>query len=324
MANRVKASAPEWGKPVFRVGLVNNMSEAAFEETHREFTRLVHAGAGAHEVELRYYRIPTVARRPVVAGPVAHVYQDLEDLYRCPPDTLVVTGTEPLKNELTDEQYWEDLAGLLHWAEVTVPSSLLSCLSAHGALRALDHADRVPLSVKRSGVFPQAVNQAHPLGHGLGAVAAFPHSRWNTVPGEVVRSLGYDVVVGTTGEEWTVAARERAGRLLVLVQGHPEYEPTMLLREYRRDVRRWAGGSMSAPPHFPGRYVDREGEQMLRAWSASAESLTRAEWSRAFPFDAIANHVVPCWTDAAVRLFGNWLEDASSRARPLILGRARA
>ena len=68
--------------------------------------------------------------------------------------------------ELTDERYWADLATLLNWAEATVPSTWLSCLAAHGALRALDQTDRVRLSVKRSGVFPQPVNQSHPLGSG--------------------------------------------------------------------------------------------------------------------------------------------------------------
>jgi homoserine O-succinyltransferase len=162
------------------------------------------------------------------------------------------------------------------------------------------------------------------LGRGLGAVAAFPHSRWNMVPGDVVRSLGYDVVVGTTEEEWTVAARERAGRMLMLVQGHPEYEPTMLLREYRRDMRRWAEGVMLAPPEFPSNYVDPGGEEVLAAWSALAECLAPAAWSQAFPGDTLADHVVSDWRDAAVRLFGNWLEDARARARPLVAGGACA
>ena len=39
---------------------MNNMPEAAFEETHREFTRLVHASSKAQEVELRCYRMPAV------------------------------------------------------------------------------------------------------------------------------------------------------------------------------------------------------------------------------------------------------------------------
>ena len=139
-----------------------------------------------------------------------------------------------------------------------------------------------------------------------------------------MQSLGYDVVVGTAGGEWTVAARERAGRMLVLAQGHPEYAPTMLLREYRRDMRRFIEGTVPAPPQIPTCYLDGEGEELLRAWSVSAERLPPDEWSRAFPIDAVADHVVPCWADTAVRLFANWLEDARSRSRPMTVGRARA
>ena len=263
-------------------------------------------------------------RETALVGSVAAMYRDLEGLYRYPPDALVITGAEPVMFEITDEPYWEALDTLLQWAEATVPSTLLSCLAAHGALRALDQADRVRLPAKRSGVYPQAVDQSHPLGRGLGAVTAFPHSRWNMVPGDIVRSLGYDVVVGTTGEEWTVAAREREGRMLMLVQGHPEYEPTMLLREYRRDMRRWVEGAMPAPPEFPANYVDPDGEKVLAAWISLAESLAPPEWSHAFPGDALVDHLASDWRDAAVQLFGNWLADARARARPLVVGGARA
>ena len=178
--------------------------------------------------------------------------RDLEDLYRDPPDALVVTGTEPLMNELTDERYWEALATLLHWAETTVPSTLLSCLAAHGALRALDQTDRVRLSVKRSGVYPQAVNQSHPFGRGLGAVAAFPHSRWNTVPGEVVRSLGYDVVVGTTaggvdgGRPRARGSPARAGAGASGIRTH--HAPAGVSSGCATVGR---GGRCPAPPEFP-------------------------------------------------------------------------
>jgi len=311
---------------VLRVGLVNNMPEAAFEETHDSFARLLAAGAGGVEIELRCYRIPTLSSGPAIFDTGRSVYGDVEDLYQDPPDALVVTGTEPVMPELTDERYWAALARLLHWAEATVPSTWLSCLAAHGALRALDQADRVRLSVKRSGVFPQSVDQSHPLGRGLGVMAAFPHSRWNEVPGRCVQSLGYDIVVGTAAGEWTVAARERSGRMLVLAQGHPEYAPTMLLREYRRDMRRFIEGTVPAPPQIPTGYVDGAGKKLLRAWSASAERQPLDEWSHAFPIGAVADHVVASWEDTAAWLFANWLEDARSRARsrPFTVGRARA
>ena len=282
MGDRRKVVAPIWGEMsqggagagqqvpavprprVLRVGLVNNMSEAAFEETHDSFARLLLAGVAGMEIELRCYRIPALPPGPAIVDVGPSLYRDVEDLYRDPPDALVVTGAEPVMPELTDERYWGALATLLNWAETSVPSSWLSCLAAHGALRALDQTDRVRLSVKRSGVFPQAVNRSHPLGRGLDVTATVPHSRWNEVPGAAVQSAGYEIVIGTAAGEWTVAAHERAGRMLVLAQGHPEYTPTLLLREYRRDMRRYIEGTVPDPPQIPTGYLDEAGEELLQ------------------------------------------------------------
>lgn len=229
MGDRAKVAVPIWaemdgrgagaepqvsavpGPRVLRVGLVNNMSEAAFEETHASFAGLLLAGAAGMEIELRCYRIPALSPEPTILDAGPSLYRDVEHLYQDPPDALVVTGTEPVMPELTDERYWDALATLLNWAEATVPSTWLSCLAAHGALQALDQVDRVRLPVKRSGVFPQRVSQSHPLGRGLGVMAAFPHSRWNGVPSRSLRSVGYEVVIGTTGDEWTLAAHEQRG-----------------------------------------------------------------------------------------------------------------
>jgi homoserine O-succinyltransferase/O-acetyltransferase len=344
MGDKAKRGVPIWGEMdqrsagvgpqvpavpgprVLRVGLVNNMSAPAFEETHDSFAGLLLAGAAGMEIDLRCYRIPALSPCPTILETGPSLYRDVEDLYQDPPHALVVTGTEPVMPELTHERYWAALAKLLNWAEATVPSTWLSCLAAHGALRALDQTDRVRLSVKRSGVFPQAVNQSHPLGRGLGPMAEVPHSRWNEVPGGCVESAGYEMVIGTAAAEWTVAARERAGRMLVLVQGHPEYAPTLLLREYRRDMRRYIEGSAPSPPQIPTRYVDPAGEELLRAWGASAKRLPPDEWSHAFPMDAVADHLMASWVDGAVTLFANWLEDARARAcfRTLVVGRSRA
>jgi homoserine O-succinyltransferase/O-acetyltransferase len=316
------ASSP---RPVLRVGLVNIMPAAGFAYAHRAFTRLLVAGATEVDLELHCYRVPAVSPSPVVLDSIPCVYRSFEELYGDPPDALVVTGTEPTTSDITAEPYWSTLAELILWAEATVPSTLLSCLAAHGALRVLDQVDRVSLPLKRSGVFAQEVNQSHPLGRGLSEVATFPHSRCNEVPGSVVRSLGYDMVVGCAGEDrgedWTVAARQHAGNVLVLMQGHPEYTPTTLLREYRRDMQKFAEGSLSTPPRIPVQYLDRTGEELLGAWTTWVKRQPPSEWCHSFPFDAVADHIVPCWAVAAVRLYANWLRDARSRA---IFGRARA
>lgn len=296
-----------------RVALVNIVPDRAFEDTHRRFCDLIRASSRDLDVELRCYRLPDVCRSHPPALLRAS-YQDVQCLYQDPPDALLVTGTEPVSAELTAEEFWSALEDLVRWAVTTVPSTLMSCLAAHATLRALDDVDRRSLPRKRNGVFSQAVDRSHVLGEGLSSMAAFPHSRWNEVPEPILRDHGYDVVMGTEGGEWTLAAREHAGRMLVLVQGHPEYEPTTLLREYRRDLRRYAEGSASACPQVPVGYLDAAGEEQLRAWRASVGRVPPPDWRRHFSLDAMAPHVVPSWSHDAIQFFVNWIADARDRA----------
>lgn len=295
---------------------MNNMPGPAFEETGHQFAKLICSSAPGVAIDLRCYHMsalshPDAARRRVLAQ-----YQSVEQLYAEPPDALVVSGSEPLAKDLTDEPYWSPLHRLLRWAEATVASTMLSCLAAHAAVLAFDGIARSPLAAKLSGVFPQPVDESHPLGAGLGTVAAFPHSRWNTIPAGVLRSLGYEVVMGSEDGEWTVVARERAGRMLVLVQGHPEYSPTTLLREFRRDVRRFADGSSSAPPEVPSHYLDATGAEILGEFVVSRADRGRRPPPEDFPFEAVAGHIAASWTETSARLFANWVADAARRVTP--------
>lgn len=297
----------------FRVALVNIMPDSAFNDTHRRFTDLIRTGSSGLDLEIRCYWLPEMScqRSTVVRGAP---YQDVACLYRDVPDALLVTGTEPVSSELTAEKFWGSLANLVRWATTTVPSTLMSCLAAHAALRAIDDVERLPLPRKRSGIFPQGVDCLHVLGQGLSSITAFPHSRWNEVPSAVLRNHGYDMVVGSEDGDWTVAAREDAGRMLVLVQGHPEYEPTALLREYRRDLRRFAQDPAASCPQLPVGYLDEEGEGLLRGWRAMIERVPASAWQRDLSLDAVANHIVPSWSASAIQLFSNWIGDARRRA----------
>ena len=50
------------------------------------YTCSVYASSESQEVELRCYRIPEVNRDAALIGSVAAMYEDLEGLYRYPPD----------------------------------------------------------------------------------------------------------------------------------------------------------------------------------------------------------------------------------------------
>jgi homoserine O-succinyltransferase len=298
-----------------KVGLVNNMPDSAFDETEQQFLRLLASGMPAIGVGIRRYWMPGIQRDARTRRKIRRNYRPIDALYADPPDALVVTGTEPRHADLRDEPYWEPLSSLLQWAERHVPATLLSCLASHGALLTIDGIDRRPLAAKLHGVFRQQPRAAHRLVEGLGT-AAFPHSRLNDVPTELLRAHGYAVLVDSPRSGWTVATREREGRLLVLLQGHPEYAPTALLREYRRDVRRFLDGTALTYPSIPVGYLDPEGVALLEQFRQQNQAASASDLPE-FPFDAAAAHIAVDWQHDSRRLFGNWLAEATHRAARL-------
>ena len=303
-----------------RVAFVNNMSDGAFEETERQFSSLLHEGLEGSALELRRFSLPGVPRGEKVQALIAKGYEDIDQLWSQPLDALVVTGAEPQRAELTEEPYWPALQELLTRGRESVPSVLVSCLSAHGALWNFDHLPRRLLLEKCSGVFPQVVDQGHPLMAGVGELS-LPHSRFNEIPTTELLESGYRVLAASQDGGWTVAVGEEGPCQLVLLQGHPEYERQTLLREYRRDVRRYLTGNQGSYPHMPKGYLDIEGVAALEQFQSdvTAEVHDPALMGR-FPFDFVAAHIDVDWQSASRLFMKNWVRSLRERAHNLPVG----
>jgi homoserine trans-succinylase len=101
--------------PVIDIGLVNNMPDAALDATERQFRALLSAAAGDLDVRMTVYSLPEVPRTDFGRRQV-RPYSNIEDLWGRRPRRLIVTGTEPQADDLTDEPCWESLTRLLEWA----------------------------------------------------------------------------------------------------------------------------------------------------------------------------------------------------------------
>jgi homoserine O-succinyltransferase len=302
-------------RAVLSVGFVNNMPDAAFDDTYRQFTGLLDAGVHDFSINLRGYYLPSLERNASARRGASFPYEDVASLYADPPDALIVTGTEPRSPELDAEPFWDELARLLRWAEATVPSTILSCLASHAAALALDGIARRPLPQKQSGVFAQEVDAEHPLGRGLDRVVALPHSRYNDIPASALNSR-YRLLVASPISGWSVATRQSDGRIIVLLQGHPEYGRLTLLKEYRRDVRRFFSGTRSTHPAIPRDYLDAAGVELLEGFRSRCEGRPIAPLDE-FPYEQAAAHVPFGWEHASQRLFSNWITDAATRSAPV-------
>jgi homoserine O-succinyltransferase len=318
-ATRPGISLPEVSEQSDRVdwtcAFVNNMPDGAFDATERQFLDLLETGSGPEVIAVRRYALSGVPRGERVAARVATDYLPVETMLQDRPDLLIVTGSNPVEERMEDEPYWTDLSDLLTWGSEHVQSMLLSCLSAHAALTVFDGMARQRLTSKCTGVFPQEVDQAHPLSAGLEPRITLPHSRTSTVPEENLRKAGYRIAVRSDAVGWAVATRQVGEAQVVLVQGHPEYDPSSLLREYHRDVRRYAQREREELPVLPLHCVGPEDwDELEHLHEVVIGGKRDPELVAAYPFDKVGARAPWSWRGVAQRLYANWVKGFSKRS----------
>ncbi len=302
----------------WRCALVNNMPDAAFSATERQFVGLLDAGSGGETVVVTRHTLAGVPRGERIRDRIAAEYRPLDDIISDPPDLMVVTGSNPIESRIQDEPYWSDLCGLLRWGSENVPAMVLSCLSAHAALAVFDGVERTTLPVKCTGVFAQQTEPTHPLTAGFSdfyGPVVLPHSRLNTVPLEAVTAAGYAVALQSKEVGWSVVTKTVGRSEVVLVQAHPEYDPSSLVREYGRDVRRYAGYERDELPCLPWDCVAGPDWGRLRRLH---ERVVGGERDPAlvagFPFDEVGARAPWPWRGPALRLYANLLGTIPKRS----------
>jgi len=287
------------------IGLINNMPDAALDATERQFRALLDAAAHGFTVRLTLYSLPEVVRtefgRRQVSG-----YSDFGDLWHRHHDGLIVTGTEPRAADLKDEPFWGSLTRVLEWAERHTYSTVLSCLAAHAGILYLDGIVRRPLGDKRFGVFECVRVSDHPLTAAAPGRLQMPHSRWNEIPEEALLACGYRVLTRSEEAGVDTFVKQRKS-LFVFFQGHPEYEASTLLLEYRRDIGRFLRRERDTYPPMPQGYFDQETVHALTTLRERAQSDRREELLAEFPLAMAAGKVTNNWRSTAEGLYRNWL-----------------
>lgn len=293
---------------------VNNMPNGAFDATERQYLELLNAGSGSEVIEVRRYAMAVVARGERTAARIAEEYSPVFDVYLDPPDLLIVTASKPIETKMRDELYWADLAELLSWGSANVASMWLSCLTAHAAMTIFDGIERVRLPSKCTGVFAQQVDRTHPLALGLEREILLPHTRNNTVPLDALVHSGYRIAIQSDEVGWSVATKEIDGCSVVFVQGHPEYDPSSLLREYRRDARRYVLHERDDLPILPFHCVAPEDwEQLEKMHELIIGGRRDPALLDAYPFDDVGARAPWPWRSMAKRLYANWLASVNKR-----------
>jgi homoserine O-succinyltransferase/O-acetyltransferase len=294
------------------IGLMNNMPDGALEATERQFLSLLESASDGISIRLSLYSMPGVPRSEAAVRHISNFYTSAENLGDMKLDGLIVTGREPLTSNLADEPYWESFKNTLDWAQDNTYSTIWSCLAAHAAVQYMDGITRVRSDRKHCGVFDCTRLSNHILTEGTPLRFQLPHSRWNGLPEKELVDNGYELLSRT--EDAGVDAFCKQDRsLFVFFQGHPEYESTTLLLEYRRDVVRYLKGESDNYPSLPRGYFDPATMADLTTLQQDAVSNRREdlqdEISAVLDRAAIEN----TWHSTAACVYRNWLRHIYSQ-----------
>jgi homoserine O-succinyltransferase len=291
-----------------RIALINNMPDPALEDTEVQFFDLLDAAAGDLPIFVTMFSLNEVMRGERARAHIAGHYSPISKLLGAKFDGAIITGTEPKHRNMRDEPYWRSLTQVFDWAESSTTSTILSCLAAHASVLHSDNIERNPLGDKQFGVFEYKKNAEHPLIAGAVNPSRFPHSRWNEVRDYALVARGYEILDKSPDAGVNLFVKRKQRSLFVHFQGHPEYFTRTLLKEYRRDIRRYLTRERETYPTEPRGYFDAEATRILNEFRQAAEATRQEDLIEIFPEAAITDTLQNTWHDSAVVLYRNWLD----------------
>jgi homoserine O-succinyltransferase len=295
------------------LALINNMPDPALEDTELQFFQLLDTASGDIPVLVKLYSLAGVPRTDRGQRHLNSFYFNFDDLWNSRFDGVIVTGTEPVQPNLHDEPYWTVLTQVLDWAAENTSSTVLSCLAAHASVLHSDGVKRHKLPDKRFGVFDSNKVSDHLLTNRLAGRIRFPHSRWNEVQADELTVSGYKILTESAGAGVDVFVKTKKRSLFVHFQGHPEYSAQTLLKEYRRDIKRFLRRERETYPTMPAGYFDQSATLLLNDFRESVILEQQKGAVSSFPQASVVQGLQNSWQSSATCVYSKWLQYLVSR-----------
>lgn len=290
------------------IGLLNMMPDTALEATERQFFRLVGSSNPISQFYIHPFTLDEIPRGEAAQQHIDQYYQPLSHIKETGLDALIITGANVTEPDLRREIFWNPLCKVLEWADANVTSTLCSCLASHAVLQARYGIERIGLPKKCWGVYEHdVIKKDHPLVQDINTSMFVPHSRFNEVTAEQLTDAGLHVLIA--GKEPGVQlAVSPDGFRTVFMQGHPEYDSISLMKEYKRDVRKYLQGALEQYPPIPQHYFDHHTKALFdeykdRVFTAQANETPIPE----FPEKLVHHRLPNTWHDSGEALVGNWI-----------------
>ena len=290
-----------------RIAFINNMPDAALEDTEMQFFELLETAAADITVHVHLHSLSGVPRGERGLEHVHHFYSSSDNLFGQAFDGAIMTGTEPRQSNLRNEPYWSALANVLDWAESDTTSTVLSCLAAHAGVLHSDGICRHPLPDKQFGVFTFGKTAEHELTNGTVEHVRFPHSRWNEVGARELTECGYTILTQSAEGGVDTFVKKKKRSLFVHFQGHPEYEAQTLLKEYRRDIKRFTRAERDTYPSMPKGYFDGDSTKLITGFRDAVLADRQEKIMESFPEGDLVRTLAKTWQSSASGIYRNWL-----------------
>ncbi len=290
------------------IGLLNMMPDKALEATERQFFRLVGESNPIAQFYVHPFTLPSLPRGDEARAYIEQYYETFDQIREQGLDALIITGANVVGSDLSNQPFWEPLKEVVDWAYENVTSTLCSCLATHAVLEFRYGQKRRPQPAKVWGVYPhRVVDQAHPLISDVNTRFDVPHSRWNAVDRDQFDSAKLRVLV-ESDEVGVHLATSQDGFRFVFFQGHPEYDTVSLLKEFKREVGRYAAGDLAQFPPFIANYFGEQEKALVREYIADLK-LAKAQKSPLpnFPEHLLTPALDNTWHDTGEAIVGNWM-----------------
>ena len=217
-----------------RVAILNLMPTKIATET--QILRLL--GNSALQVEIILLGTESHQPRNTSSDHLLAHYRTWKQVRKEKFDGLVITGAPVEHLPFEEVEYWEELCGIMDWAESNVFSTIYICWGAQAGLYHRYRIPKYPLPKKMFGVFEHRVLvKEEKLLRGFDDTFLAPHSRHTEVRLEDVQRTDDLKLLAASEVAGVYLAASRDGRH-VFVTGHSEYDPLTLKGEYDRDMQR--------------------------------------------------------------------------------------
>lgn len=306
------AQARHLDLPELRIGMLNMMPDAALQATERQFLRLIAACGSAANLYVFPFALQAEHRSEISAAHIDAHYSSFSSLRERGIHALIITGANPITDDIAAEVFWTPLLEVIDWGRKNVQSILCSCLATHAVLHRYFGTERIELPQRQWGVYEhEMLEDEHPLLSGVGSPVHAPHSHRFAVSRQDMEKAGVNVLIASP-EAGVHMAVSGSDSNFVFFQGHPEYDAVSLLKEYKREIQRFLTGNRASYPEFPEHYLGKRARDQLDAYQRRVtESEFEQETLPAFPETQLAAELENTWSEAGRIIYRNWLGQIS-------------